>query len=80
MCDVCKTHKKDTYQINGPSKHQVRVWSTLYNVYQNLYAKVELCRYHDIELFKSGEKEFFSQYLGLHGHLKGESERFRYKN
>lgn len=42
-------------------------------------ANIELCRYHDVELFKSGETKFFMQYHKLSEELSEKTHRFKYK-
>ncbi len=78
MCDVCKSHQKNTYQLNGP-KFRKTHHNTLFNIYKNMNANIELCRYHDVELFKFGETKFFTHYYKLNDELSEKTHRFKYK-
>jgi hypothetical protein len=42
-------------------------------------ANIELCRYHDVELFKFGETKFFMHYHKLNDMLSEKTHRFKYK-
>lgn len=76
MCDVCRIKKIDPKKLNG-----VRLHTNTAHFYtaKNSSLKVNLCNYHDRELFLRGEKSFLERHpkiLRFLGLQEDETELF----
>ena len=58
MCDVCESRGEDYKFLNG-DKDMLREVH-LYQVLIGKVVSITLCRVHDIELFKVGERRFLN--------------------
>lgn len=58
MCDVCSFEGIDSEKLNGYKSRYKKICKIHGAKSQNVN-NITLCYFHDIELFKNGEKRFF---------------------
>jgi hypothetical protein len=63
MCHVCRITQQNTAVLNGRKPLSVPV--KLYTFYHQHRARLVLCHYHSVELFKLGERRFLMEYVRL---------------
>jgi len=63
VCVVCDLYHVDWRFKNGKFTKLVKV--NLFRVFSKKVANLDLCRLHDLEIFKIGEVRFLANYMKL---------------
>lgn len=67
MCDVCRLSKQDSYKLNGNNIE--RFYPKFFSKEAMSASSIQLCKYHDRQLFKLGERVFFKVHPRILRHL-----------
>lgn len=73
-CDVCRLYKLSDRHLNGAKVFYE--YPRLYTYYQRHRARLTLCHYHSIDLFRMGERRFLESYLRLAEDLLRNKENY----